>query len=120
MSADETGVTFTWKDYRHEGPDRYKTMTLPTALARALVNEALILDEPLGQLDSLKFEPHLQLRHFCSPYNQDSALLGLRCEVLEITPKSGSHVTDRWRKVDSNHRSPSRDCRRSGRFAQSS
>ena len=30
VSADETGVTFTWKDYRIEGPDRYKTMTLPT------------------------------------------------------------------------------------------
>jgi ABC-type proline/glycine betaine transport system ATPase subunit len=83
ISADETGVT-TWKDYRHEGPDRYKTMTLPTALVRALVNDPklLILDEPLGQLDSLKFEPQLQLRHFCSPYHQDSALLGLRCEVL--------------------------------------
>jgi hypothetical protein len=30
ISADETGVTFKWKDYRIEGPDRYKTMTLPT------------------------------------------------------------------------------------------
>jgi hypothetical protein len=30
ISADETGVTFNWKDYRIEGPDRYKTMTLPT------------------------------------------------------------------------------------------
>jgi hypothetical protein len=30
ISADEAGVTFTWKDYRIEGPDRYKTMTLPT------------------------------------------------------------------------------------------
>jgi hypothetical protein len=30
ISADETGVTFTWKDYRIQGPDRYKTMTLPT------------------------------------------------------------------------------------------
>ena len=30
ISADETGVTFTWKDYRIEGSDRYKTMTLPT------------------------------------------------------------------------------------------
>jgi putative transposase len=25
---DDTGVTFKWKDYRLEGPDRYKTMTL--------------------------------------------------------------------------------------------
>ena len=30
VSADETGVTFKWKDYRIEGPDRYKTMTLAT------------------------------------------------------------------------------------------
>jgi hypothetical protein len=30
ISADETGVTFKWSDYRIEGPDRYKTMTLPT------------------------------------------------------------------------------------------
>jgi hypothetical protein len=30
ISADKTGVTFTWKDYRIEGPDRYKTMRLPT------------------------------------------------------------------------------------------
>ncbi len=30
ISADETGVTFTWKDYRIDGPGRYKTMTLLT------------------------------------------------------------------------------------------
>ena len=30
ISADETSVTFKWKDYRIEGPGRYKTMTLPT------------------------------------------------------------------------------------------
>jgi hypothetical protein len=30
ISADETGVTFKWKDYRIEGPGRHKTMTLPT------------------------------------------------------------------------------------------
>jgi len=30
ISADETGVTFNWKDYRIEGHARYKTMTLPT------------------------------------------------------------------------------------------
>jgi hypothetical protein len=30
IAADETGVTFTYKDYRIEGPRRYKTMTLAT------------------------------------------------------------------------------------------
>ena len=30
ISADEDGVTFKWKDYRIEGPDRYQAMTLPT------------------------------------------------------------------------------------------
>ena len=30
ISADQTGVTFKWNDYRIEGPGRYKTMTLPT------------------------------------------------------------------------------------------
>jgi Putative transposase/Transposase zinc-binding domain len=30
ISADETAVTFKWKDYRIEAPGRYKTMTLPT------------------------------------------------------------------------------------------
>jgi Putative transposase len=30
ISADETRVTFTWKDYRVERPGRYKTMTLAT------------------------------------------------------------------------------------------
>ena len=30
ISTDERGVTFKWKDYRIEGPARYKTMTLPT------------------------------------------------------------------------------------------
>jgi hypothetical protein len=30
ISVKETGITFTWKDYRIEGPGRYKIMTLPT------------------------------------------------------------------------------------------
>jgi hypothetical protein len=30
IARDENGVTFRWKDYRIEGPDRYKTMTLAT------------------------------------------------------------------------------------------
>src|SRR5205814_2139113 len=30
IAVDETGVTFKYKDYRIEGPERYKTMTLET------------------------------------------------------------------------------------------
>jgi hypothetical protein len=30
IACDENGVTFKWKDYRIEGPDRYKVMTLAT------------------------------------------------------------------------------------------
>ena len=30
IAADNTGVTFKWKDYRIQGAGRYKTMTLPT------------------------------------------------------------------------------------------
>ena len=30
IAANEGGVTFKWKDYRIDGPARYKTMTLPT------------------------------------------------------------------------------------------
>ena len=30
ISADQTGVTFRWKDYRIEGPGRYQTMKLST------------------------------------------------------------------------------------------
>src|SRR6266568_4352215 len=30
FSVEETGITFTWKDYRIEGPGRYQIMTLPT------------------------------------------------------------------------------------------
>ena len=30
IACDENGVTFKWKDYRLEGPERYKVMTLAT------------------------------------------------------------------------------------------
>jgi hypothetical protein len=30
VACDDKGVTFKWKDYRIEGPERYKLMTLPT------------------------------------------------------------------------------------------
>ena len=45
ISADETGVTFKWKDYRIEGPGRYKTMTLPT---HAFIRRFLIHVLPKG------------------------------------------------------------------------
>jgi len=42
IKADEAGVTFKWKDYRVEGPDRYKTMTLPVdAFIRRFLNHVL-------------------------------------------------------------------------------
>ena len=42
IKADETGVTFKWKDYRVEGPDRYKTMTLSIdAFIRRFLNHVL-------------------------------------------------------------------------------
>jgi hypothetical protein len=30
IASDQKGVTFKWKDYRLEGPGRYKVMTLAT------------------------------------------------------------------------------------------
>jgi hypothetical protein len=42
IKADETGVTFKWKNYRVEGPDRYKTMTLTVdAFIRRFLNHVL-------------------------------------------------------------------------------
>jgi len=45
ISADQTGVTFKWKDYRIEGPGRYKTMTLP---AHEFIRRFLIHVLPKG------------------------------------------------------------------------
>jgi hypothetical protein len=42
IKADETGVTFKWKDYRVEGPDRYKNMTLTVdGFIRRFLNHVL-------------------------------------------------------------------------------
>jgi hypothetical protein len=40
LALDDAGVTFKWKDYRIEGPDRYKTMTLagPEFIRRFLMH----------------------------------------------------------------------------------
>ena len=45
IAADETGVTFKWKDYRIEGAGRYKTMTLP---AQEFIRRFLIHVLPKG------------------------------------------------------------------------
>src|SRR6202162_1767114 len=45
VSADEKGVTFKYKDYRIEGPERYKTMTLA---ADGLVRRFLMHVVPNG------------------------------------------------------------------------
>jgi hypothetical protein len=45
ISADQTGVTFKWKDYRIEEPGRYKTMTLP---AHEFIRRFLIHVLPKG------------------------------------------------------------------------
>jgi hypothetical protein len=42
ISADASGVTFTYKDYRIEGPERYKTMTLePSEFIRRFLMHVL-------------------------------------------------------------------------------
>ena len=46
ISADETGVTFRWKDYRVEGHARYKTMILPI---REFIRRFLMHVLPKGQ-----------------------------------------------------------------------
>jgi len=45
VAANEKGVTFKWKDYRIEGPGRYKIMTLPT---REFIRRFLIHVLPNG------------------------------------------------------------------------
>jgi Putative transposase len=45
IAADEKGVTFKYKDYRIEGPGRYKTMTLP---AHEFIRRFLIHVLPSG------------------------------------------------------------------------
>src|ERR1700730_9889446 len=65
---------------------------------------------------------HLELScHHEQRYSPSGSSLVVSA-VLSTLPsrKRSSQRTQRWREVDSNHRSPSRDCRRSERFAQRS
>ena len=41
ISADETGITFKWKDYRIEGPDRYKTIETITGRPATSVRDSV-------------------------------------------------------------------------------
>src|SRR5262252_7161555 len=47
LAADDGGVAFRWKDYRLDGPDRWKTMTLHPHefIRRFLMHVLLCLDE---------------------------------------------------------------------------
>jgi hypothetical protein len=38
IACDEKGVTFKWKDYRIEGPERYQMMTLACGGTRAVTS----------------------------------------------------------------------------------
>jgi hypothetical protein len=44
VAADDGGVSFRWKDYRIEGPERWKTMTLATIAVRQRVTTCLGID----------------------------------------------------------------------------
>jgi hypothetical protein len=64
LFADENGVTFKYKDYRIEGPARYKTMTLPT---NEFIRRFLIQVLPKG---------FHRIRHYgCSPTATDPETL---------------------------------------------
>jgi putative transposase len=68
ISADATGVTFKYKDYRIEGPDRYKAMTLEPGefirrflmhVPRASIASATTACSPMGAPRALRRSPAL-------------------------------------------------------------
>ena len=83
ISADETGVTFKWKDYRIKGPGRYKTMTLPT---HAFIRRFLMHVLPKGV--------H-RIRHYGLFANGNRAANIARArELLAVPPRVPPHETD--------------------------
>jgi predicted Zn-ribbon and HTH transcriptional regulator len=83
ISADETGVTFKWKDYRIEGPARYKTMTLPT---HEFIRRFLMHVLPKGL--------H-RIRHYGLFANGNRAANVARArELLAVPPRVTQHNTD--------------------------
>ena len=83
ISADETGVTFKWKDYRIKGPGRYNTMTLPT---HAFIRRFLMHVLPKGV--------H-RIRHYGLFANGHRAANIARArELLAGPPRVPPHETD--------------------------
>ena len=77
IAADETAVTFRWKDYRIEGRDRYKVMTLATD---EFIRRFLIHVLPSG---------FHRIRHFGLLANGNRAAKIARArELLAVTPRS--------------------------------
>src|SRR5258706_1641188 len=83
ISADETGVPFKWKDYRIEGPGRYKTMTLST---HEFIRRFLMHVLPKGV--------H-RIRHYGLFANGNRAANIARArELLAVPPRVPPHETD--------------------------
>ena len=83
ISANETGVTFRWKDYRTEGPGRYKTMRLST---HEFIRRFLMHVLPKGV--------H-RIRHYGLFANGNRAANIARArELLAVPPRVPPHETD--------------------------
>ena len=91
MAADQNDVTFEYKDYRIEGPGRYKTMTLATD---EFIRRFLIHVLPKG---------FHRIRHYGLLANGDRAANIARAHELLAMPRSSP-------RPPSPHRQASRPC----------
>ena len=94
VAADDNGVTFRWKDYRIEGPDRYKTMTL---LTHEFIRRFLMHVLPKG---------FHRIRHYGLFANGNRAANIARARELLAAARSPRKARD----VRSRHRPMSRAC----------
>jgi Putative transposase/Transposase zinc-binding domain len=82
VTADQSGVTFRYKDYRIDGPGRYKTMTLPT---HEFIRRFLIHVLPKG---------FHRIRHYGLVANgQRAANLARARELLHVPPPATASQT---------------------------
>ena len=89
VAADDTGVTFSWKDYRIEGPGRYKTMTLPP---HEFIRRFLMHVLPKG---------FHRIRHYGLFANGNRADNIARArELLAVPPRADEPESDRDRRAD--------------------